>query len=79
MNVETLEELEQYLREFSSWGNPDAFDFGGAAALLGACLDCLKKQAVDAELEDLEDHLSSDQIDFMNHVVGLMRRRASTG
>jgi hypothetical protein len=39
-NLETFEELEQYVREFVNFhGDPAPYDFGGAVALLLALLN----------------------------------------
>jgi len=72
MRAESVEELETYLREFTSWSDPDVYDFGANAHLLAACLDSLRTRALDAELEELGEYLTDAQSDFLFRVVELM-------
>ena len=49
MQVNSLEDMAQHLREFRSWGNQsEGYDAVGMFHLLGACLDNLRKNATKA-------------------------------
>jgi hypothetical protein len=66
-------ELESYLREFTTWDRGEDFDFGAAIHLFGACLDCLRARALDAEIEALPDYLSEEQVAFIARLAKLAR------
>ncbi len=66
MNIRSFEELAAYLRDFSAWGGEDGgFDCGGAVHLLAASLDCLRKNAVEAEIQEVGEYLDEEQAAFL--------------
>jgi hypothetical protein len=71
MEISSFEELAESLRNFTTWGNGGGYDFGGAAHLLGACLDNMQKHALQAEMEELAEHLNPDQIAFLKRLAQL--------
>ncbi|EDN65431.1 hypothetical protein BGP_6679 [Beggiatoa sp. PS] len=44
------------------------YDFGGMVSLLGACLDNLKESALEVEIEEIREYLTSEQYDFLNQL-----------
>ena len=59
--IESFEQLEEGLREWTSFGDPQAYDAGGMMALLCACVDNLRKYALPAELEDFGSGLKDEE------------------
>ena len=59
-------QVESFLREWGSREEEYPYDFiqmcGG---FFGACLENLKANALDVELEDIEETLTSEQIDML--------------
>ncbi|MDM8558518.1 hypothetical protein [Candidatus Parabeggiatoa sp. HSG14] len=55
------------LTNIKEWGsNPeDGPYFGEILALLSACLDNLRKYALEAELEDIPEYLTNEQAKFI--------------
>lgn len=52
MQIDSLEELAGYLLDFETWDHRGGYDFGGMVSLLGACMDNLRKHALEAELPE---------------------------
>jgi hypothetical protein len=78
LRLRSYEELENYLRTFHNWKDPEGeFDFSGAVGLLAASLDCLRKTALDHELEDLGEYLEDEQAGFLIRLASLVRPRST--
>ncbi|HEX5221179.1 MAG TPA: hypothetical protein VFZ59_16570 [Verrucomicrobiae bacterium] len=75
MNISSFEELVEYLRNFTTWGNRGGYDFGGAIHLFGASLDNLRKNATRVELEELKERLEADQIEFIKNLNQMLMQR----
>jgi hypothetical protein len=75
MEFASFGELESYLRDFTTWDRGADFDFGAAIHLFGACLDCLRARALDAEIEAVPDHLSEEQLAFLEELATRVRTR----
>jgi len=70
----TYEQLENYLRHFVAFGTNDPremYDFVGFAYLFAACLDNLRKYALEVQLDDIGDCLSPEQRKFLNWLGNL--------
>jgi 3-deoxy-D-arabino-heptulosonate 7-phosphate (DAHP) synthase len=48
------------------------YDFGGVLALLSACLDNLRKYALEAELEEIPEYLTTEQVKFLKKMADYM-------
>jgi len=73
MIINSYEELKTHLRNWRqfNYSDPDTYveyDFGGMVHLLGACLENLKTNAPESELERMDDYLSDDLIEFAANV-----------
>jgi len=66
LEMNSSDELEKFLRDWRAWDDKYAYDFLEMCVLFGACLDNLKKYALEAELEDINDILTHEQIDMLN-------------
>jgi hypothetical protein len=79
-NLETFQDLEQYLREFVNFhGDPAPYDFSGSAALMLASLNNLREKALSAELESLPESLTDDEALFILQLADGVRRHGGTG
>jgi hypothetical protein len=66
MKIDTFEQLEKTLSNFTSWHNDAGlYDFGGVMSLFLACVDNLKNNALEAELENADEYMSEEQIKFI--------------
>ena len=69
VKCETFEELEEFLRTFVNWGDPEGeFDFGGVVCLLAACLDALHRNVPHADPEDFAAYLDERQLSFLRRL-----------
>jgi hypothetical protein len=59
--IESFEQIEEGLREWMSFGDPQSYDVSGMMALLCACVDNLRKYALPAELEGLGGSLTDEE------------------
>ena len=59
--IQSFEQLEDGLREWMSFGDPQSYDASGMMALLCACIDNLRKYALPAELEDFGASLTEEE------------------
>ena len=74
---ESFEELEEYLTSFWNWGDPEGeFDFVGAVAILRASLNCLRKNALEAELERFPECFDPEEAAFFSRLNGYLARAA---
>lgn len=58
-------DLVALLRDWRCWSSDEVYDFGGMMVLLGACLDNLRKFALQAELEEASGFLRPEQMKFL--------------
>jgi hypothetical protein len=76
MRVDSYLELEQYLRDWRQWGDPDGeYDANGIFHLLLACLDNLRHKALEAELGNYAS-FSDEQTEFLNRLLDYSKRSA---
>jgi len=68
--VKSPYDLETYVKEWGSNPEDEPYDFGEVLALLSACLDNLRKYALEAELEDIPEYLTSEQAKFIKKMAG---------
>jgi len=77
--VNTYEDLEQYLREFTNFfGEPAPYDFNGAFQLFLAILQNLSRHYHDTDidsLEDLQGCFNSEQLRFLSRLEQLRNFR----
>ena len=66
---QSFEDLESLLKHWTSRYDNNVYDFGGMTSLLGACLDNLKEHALDAEIEEIKEYLTSEQYDFLKLIT----------
>jgi hypothetical protein len=72
----SYEDLERYLRHFVNIScDPVPYDFNGVVHLMLALLDNLREHALDAELEDLRDSLTEEQVEFFLRLADQLRQR----
>ncbi len=67
--IGSFKELEDGLRDWKSFKDPEVYDVGGMWSLFCACTDNLQKYALPAEIEDLAKHLSDEQCAFLKLLV----------
>jgi len=68
------QELEQYIGNFKSYAGPEVYDLGSVVGFLVACLDNLGESALEAELEDIGDYMSLEQIDILLKIANFSRK-----
>lgn len=68
------EELERYIRDFKSYTGPEIYDFGSAVGFFIASLDNLRSVALEAELEDIGEYMSVEQIDALLKIAEYSRK-----
>ena len=70
MQLNTLDDLVQHLKDFRTWGNQsEGYDAVGMLHLLGACLDNLRKNASKTDLADLPECLEAHQLMFLKKLA----------
>ncbi len=70
MQVNSLEDMVQHLKDFRTWGNQsEGYDAVGMFHLLGACLDNLRQNATKADLADLPECLEAHQVMFLKKLA----------
>jgi|SoiMethySBSTD1v2_1073268.scaffolds.fasta_scaffold5611844_1 hypothetical protein len=74
MHVNSFEDLVASLRQFTSWTGGPEYDFSGAVQLLAATVDSLHQHALDAELEDIANHLTEEQAAFLRRLGDYIKR-----
>ena len=67
--ITSFQDLEQGLKDWSSFSNPDAYDFVAMFALFCACIDNLRRNALPAEIQDLGKELSDEERAFLRTMV----------
>lgn len=70
MQLNSIEDLVQHLKDFRTWGNQsEGYDAVGMLHLLGACLDNLRKNASKSDLADLPECLEAHQLMFLKKLA----------
>lgn len=68
--IGSYEELEDFLRNWVSFGGDTGmYDIVGMARLFAACLENLRKQHIEADVDTLSDVLTADQIAFLRKLA----------
>jgi hypothetical protein len=67
--VKSPYDLEKFIKEWGSNPEEGPYDFGEVFALLSACLDNLKKYALEAEIEDIPEYLTDEQAKFIKKMA----------
>jgi hypothetical protein len=70
--IENLTDLEQRIRDWTSFSDPDVYDFGGLVVLLGAILDNMNAHGIVADYEELNDRLSQEQQAVLRRMVATL-------
>lgn len=67
--IRSFDDLERYLRNFTTWDGDHVHDFTGTVVLLGALLDNLRINALEVDLEIIGGYLSDEQKTFLRQVA----------
>ena len=78
-DIASFEQLQAYLRTFTTWDGDHVHDFGGAFILLGSFLDNVKANTTDADLKLIGEYLSEDQKKMLLRLADLARGQAPDG
>jgi hypothetical protein len=70
---QSYDEIDAYLRNWSSFNDPQVYDFGGIVHLMVACLDNIAQYGLEAELEDLPHYLTSEQQQFIIRIAAILQ------
>ncbi len=68
-------DLEKFIKEWGSNPEEGPYDFGEVFALLSACLDNLKKYALEAEIEEIPEYLTDEQANFIKRMAAYIPAR----
>jgi hypothetical protein len=78
--VRSYEDLETYLREFTTFHDDrSVYDFGGAFHLWLALLQNLKTNGLDAEMKQYAEVVSPDQVLFLKKLLQYAERTNTRG
>jgi hypothetical protein len=69
IEIDTFEELESFLRNWTSFKDDQAYDLIGVAALMAACLDNLSSNVVDGDVGEIADCFTDSQKVFLRKMV----------
>ncbi len=72
IKINSFGELLTFLRTTETVTGGDEYDFVGMVMLFKACLDNLQTNALEAELEDIGDQFTEEQIAFLKRLAALM-------
>jgi len=67
----TYEELEAYIRRWTSWSG-DGYDFGGIVGLVAACLSNIGECANEGDLADFAERLEPEQQEVLVRLAALI-------
>ncbi len=67
--IESFEQLEQGLRDWRSFVDPDLYDEGGMMALLCACVENLRRNVPSFEVPNLGEGLSDEERTFLKSLI----------
>jgi hypothetical protein len=73
--VKSPYDLETFIKEWGSNPEEGPYDFGEVLTLLSACLDNLKKYALEAELEDIPEYLTDEQAQLIKKMADYISAR----
>ena len=65
----SFDELENYLRDWKSYKDPEIYDLNGMAALMAACLDNLSTNMCEEDFENIELCFTEEQKQFLARLV----------
>lgn len=69
-HIKSYDELVTFLREFrNAHGDTSPYDFGGVSHLLGALLDNIGANALQAEFEEFHDRFTPAQIAIVRRIT----------
>lgn len=68
--IENSGDLQKFLRTWMSGEDDTVYDFSSMCEFLGACLDNLNEYALEAELEEIADCLTEQQVLFLKRLTG---------
>jgi hypothetical protein len=74
-DIQSFDDLKTYLATFTTWDGDHIHDFGGAFVLLGALLDNIRENTLDADLDSIHDYLTDEQRAFLLHLAVLADHR----
>ncbi len=72
--IKSYTELRELLRNFRTWGDETIYDFNGIVHLWLALLDNLQENALQAELEDINDSMTQSQREFLANLAEYANR-----
>lgn len=72
--IKSYTELRELLRNFHSWGDESIYDFNGIFHLWLALLDNLQENALQAELEAINDSMTQSQREFLANLAEYANR-----
>lgn len=73
--IQSFDDLKAYLATYTTWDGDHIHDFGGAFVLLGALLDNIRENTVDADLQSIQDYLTDEQKAFLSYLAALAEHR----
>jgi hypothetical protein len=73
-NIKSFDDLLRYFREWRSLDDPAMYDFGGIVHVMLACLDNIRRYAIDGEIEDIGGYMTRDQVAFLKRLVEAAER-----
>lgn len=73
VSIKNFEELESILKNWTSFGDPYVYDNIGIVTLFLACLDNIKKNFHEEELEDFKEYLTVEQKEFFLRLSNLLK------
>jgi hypothetical protein len=70
-DIRSFEDLEAYIKTFTTWDGDHVHDFAGACCLLGAVLDNLRIKSLEVDLPLIVEHLDESQLAFLRYICRL--------
>jgi hypothetical protein len=68
-DIETYDELVEYIENWMSFNDDDSYDFNGMLGLLNACLKNINKYAIDGDYEEISESLEESEKDVINKIA----------
>lgn len=84
LSINSYEELLSHLRNCIHWDSTDLkvtgrhYDFVGIVDMMLACLDNLRENALEAELEDIGMAFDEDQAAFFKKICHILQNQSRT-
>ena len=69
MVTESFQQIESFLRNWTSFAERSEYDFVGHMALLCACLDNLRTNMLEVEFDDIQDYFDDSQKAFLKKLA----------